>query len=384
MNKNFTPIIIIFTVALLLGIFCIKFLPTIPQTGDSLDYSAIAKNLALGKGFAIKGGVPTAERPPAYPFFLAFIYKMNGSLDAVRIIQFFLLGCTASLIYLIGRSHLKIPNGLSFLAAGTIIFWPYFSIYASLILTETLLVFSLTASLFFLLEFQQNLKSRNAIISGIFFGLLLLVKPLPILFPVWLLVLLWIFKKNSPLSARRLSIFILVIFLVVSPWIIRNFIQFKTFIPITSGATGGPLYNQMLARAFITLDYTEGSTALKPGEATVKTILISKIKNIYLFWNPGAGGENAQDLTQRYPFLKIVFFAYKIAFFAIVFLAFLSLRFFKQKEVFLLWTIIFYFWGLHIILYPYPRYTLPIMPFIILLAFFTLNDLSQNYLTKKA
>ncbi|MDO8264937.1 MAG: hypothetical protein Q7T34_01040 [Candidatus Parcubacteria bacterium] len=143
-----------------------------------------------------------------------------------------------------------------------------------------------------------------------------------------------------------------------------------------------PIYNEMLSRAFVTLDYTEGSTALEPGEATAKILLISKIKNIYLFWNPGAGGENARELVQKYPLLEILFSAYKIVFFAIVFLAFLSLRYFKQKEVFLLWTIIFYFWALHIFLYPYPRYTLPIMPFIIVLALFTLNNFLSKYSQK--
>jgi hypothetical protein len=50
-------------------------------------------------------------------------------------------------------------------------------------------------------------------------------------------------------------------------------------------------------------------------------------------------------------------------------LAILSLKWsLKRKEVLLLWSVIFYFWAFHTIFYPYPRYTLPVMPLVILLA----------------
>ena len=37
--------------------------------------------------------------------------------------------------------------------------------------------------------------------------------------------------------------------------------------------------------------------------------------------------------------------------------------------------IVAYFWLLHTLLYPYPRYTLPLIPIVILLAFYSIYNL---------
>jgi 4-amino-4-deoxy-L-arabinose transferase-like glycosyltransferase len=46
---------------------------------DALDYDNHAASIAQGHGFALSYGRPTAFRPPAYPIFLAGIYKLVGT-----------------------------------------------------------------------------------------------------------------------------------------------------------------------------------------------------------------------------------------------------------------------------------------------------------------
>src|SRR5688572_5754141 len=56
--------------------------------GDSADYLAIAKNLAFHHSFEQITGVPTAARPPLYPFLIAaFWWTDNAPITAIILVQ---------------------------------------------------------------------------------------------------------------------------------------------------------------------------------------------------------------------------------------------------------------------------------------------------------
>ena len=101
--------------------------------------------------------------------------------------------------------------------------------------------------------------------------------------------------------------------------------------------------------------------------------LSGRLKNFFFFWNPGAAGYQAEALSDRYPAARAGFTFYKLVFAGIVISGFLSLRYFGQKPIAALWVFIFYFWAFHTLLFPYPRYTLPIIPLIILGSFFAFS-----------
>lgn len=371
-QKNLNAIVLIFVITLGIGLACLKLGMTFPTSGDTeAYYDPIAVNIVQGQGFTLKG-IPTADVPPGYSIFLAFIYYIFGhNYTVVRIVQFFILSLIGIIVFSISKNHLKLSPIFAFFSSLIVVIWPYFILYSTLVLTEILFTFFLLLSVLFFLKFQEKPSKNNAIALGMLFGVSVLTRHVVLLLPFWAMFFLFAlagFRANKSYFLKIvlvLSIFIL----MLAPWTVRNYIRFDRFIPATA------LITPVLEKSYVTLNYTEGSVALKPGEANLKTIILSRLQNIALFWNPGAEGEHARTMVAKYPFAKYLFSGYKIAFFIILGLAFFSLKFIKKKKVLLLWSIIFYFWAIHTLLFPYPRYTLPIIPLVILLCFYSINYL---------
>lgn len=370
-RKDCVIIILIFFVALTVGGGYLKFGPIFPVESDSISYNSLAQNLVKGKGYVLEEGKPTAVRAPGYPFFLALIYTLFGyNYDSVRIIQILILAGIGIVVYFAAKKHLKLSPAFALLASTLVVIWPYFVFYTGLLLTEILFTFFLILAVFFLLEFYQFFSRSSIVLSGLCLGIATLIRPEVLLLPFWL-IFLWFFHKRKKEIIKKQLLIVLVFVLVLSPWTIRNFIQFHRFALVTAGEDeNSTAYREALNRALIQYDYLPG-VYLGPGEITLKSAIFYKLKNIYLFWNPGVEGKNARIILEKYDWAANVFLIYKILFFLILGAAFLSLKFIKRKEIFLLWAIIFYFWALHTVLYPYPRYTLPIIPLVILLAIVT-------------
>lgn len=142
-KKDFVVSILIFTAALVAFGAYSFFLPSFPLTGDADYYDGIALNLKQGAGFSWQGK-PTAVVAPGYPFFLAFIYTIFGhNYTIVRIIQFLILGLISLIIYFIAKEQLKLAFPASLSSSLIIVFWPYLVLYATLLLTEILLILAL-------------------------------------------------------------------------------------------------------------------------------------------------------------------------------------------------------------------------------------------------
>jgi hypothetical protein len=131
----------------------------------------------------------------------------------------------------------------------------------------------------------------------------------------------------------------------------------------------------VLNKSFNTLDYVaeyEGDgvfTRQIEGEASVVDVVKSKLTNLLLFWNPGAGGYHAEQLVEEFPPAQYLIWLYKLGFFMILALAFSTLLLvLRDIRIFGLWAIVFYLWALYSMLFPYPRYTLPVMPIMLVLA----------------
>lgn len=356
--------------------------PDFPMRGDTFTfYDPIAKNLANGTGFWMNGE-PTARVAPAYPFLLSLVYRANGDFKTVQMIQIFLLAGIAVICYFIARK-VGVTKNAAFLAALSIALWPYLLFYSKLALTEILFIFFLMGFIYALLALCENPSRKNAFAAGGILALAVLVRPIILLLPIWLMgcavfILLALRRKNIIAGWKNWLVSFAVFLAILSPWTIRNFIQFDTFIPVTSGLGAS------LNRAYVTLDYTEGTLPLAPDEAQLKDHIASRLKNVYLFWNPGTQGANAELLLEQNKLFGAAFLVYKLIFILTASLA--AFAFFIPRvrpNLILLGLIILYFWAVHTMLYPYPRYTLPIMPLVIILAWISINHLSTAYTSFK-
>lgn len=362
LKKDSINILFIVILALIIAGLCLKFLPSFRITSDTIEYDGAAINLVQGRGLTLNN--EPAKEPFGYPLFLAGIYYLFGhDWQIVRFIQYILLGGMGIIFYFMGRKFLNFRPIWAFFSSLTFILWPYFIVYPIFIETEIPFIFLLLLSAYFLLAFLEKPSFKNSLIPGILLGIAALIRPVAIMLPFWIVFLLLIFLKGIRKKAfiLKLALILVVFSAVFSPWIIRNYLYFDQPIPV---------FSRVIEKSYVEIP------AREEGEANFETMVLTRLKNIYLFWNPGAGGANARDLQETFPMMGALFLAYRVLFFVVLALAFLSLKWIREnKNVFLLWLIIFYTWALHTVLWTYPRYTLPIIPLIIILAWFSLRNI---------
>ncbi|NQU82920.1 MAG: glycosyltransferase family 39 protein [Parcubacteria group bacterium] len=374
LKKDIIALVSIFILVSLAGGIWLKFVPDFGVTQDALSYDNTAVNLSQGNGFTEYGS--SADGAPVYPFFLSGIYVVFGhNYTYVKIIQILILGLISLFVYFIAKNFLNLSFVLALSASIIVVLWPYFLLYSNLLLTEIVFSFMLILLVYLVLRFQKNPQYLNAAAIGGTLGIATLTRPSALFLPIWLcggfVILFKKFRKKTQLL--KLSFLILIFLATLIPWTIRNYVELNKLLPIRSG------FHNVTQKAFVEIDYFSIETEkLKPGEATLGKIIVSRLQNIYLFWKPGAGGTQAKRLTQKYPSALYLILIYKIVFLLMLALSFLSLKFIKKKKILLLWLFIAYFWALHSVLFPYPRYTLPIIPLVILLCFFMLQTIKRK------
>lgn len=353
-------------IASVFGKFIISILPPFPIISDSLSYITIAEGIIQGSYPAIDG----IFYSPGYPIFLSGIFSWFGDqADLVYQAQFALLGVLAFLTYYIARHHLKVSVLLAGLAAILIMLWPYMILYSLLIMGEIVYTTVLLAASLFTILAVTTERLRWFVISGLAFGLAALIKPVALLLPVWLLVLGVLYSLLGTYRlppAKHIVLGLCTFALILSPWF-----TFKSTATLPEGTTT-PQSSFVFEKSFTTLSYQEDRDLSQP--VTITDIVTSKIANFFLFWNPGAGGYQAEQLTSKFPSADYAIMLYKIGFFLLLILALAPLFTIPSRSLLVLWSIIGYVWLLHTILFPYPRYTLPIIPLMLISAMVGLGN----------
>jgi len=214
-------------------------------TADNDGYLAHADMVANGEGFAGPSTHrPTAFRPPGYPIALACL-QVSGLPDwaSVAIINGL---CSIAIIWLSWMlcHQLQLPPSVSIIATAITTFDPLLVRYTILPMTEVPAAAMLVAAVVALnaggLQ-RATLQESSAgfrILSGILFGLGSLVRPI-LLITCSMLSFRRLIRlvKGGDCSRRSVTIAILPMIaaaLAISPWIIRNAMQFRKFIPATT------------------------------------------------------------------------------------------------------------------------------------------------------
>ena len=189
-----------------------------PLISDEREYSALASNLSSTGSYEING-VPTAYRPIGYPAFVGGLYFAFGNHPAiVKLAQAFCDTTTAFLLFFMLPG---LPNRTRIIAAGIWALYIPAIYYVNFLLSETVYTFLLTLFAFLFIRFEDNRKGRSALI-GIIFGFLILIKPGTLL----LLVFLPICIKRMKISAVSVLPTAMTLFLVLTPWLVRNYLVF--------------------------------------------------------------------------------------------------------------------------------------------------------------
>jgi len=221
--------------ALILRLAIVIALPELgdPDNMDTQNYLRIARRLITGYGFAM-WLKPTAYVAPVYPFFLAGVFKVFGeNLFAVKLIQALLGAATVGLVYALASRFTRPFAAL--LAALMIAVHPELLGITSFIYTETLFVFLLVAALLILVHAVSSAKWIHFLFGGMMLGLVTLCRGATLQLPIFFLGVL-LLSTQRWIWLRRWMIAMAGMVIVMSPWVIRNYHHFNTFLPVATGS----------------------------------------------------------------------------------------------------------------------------------------------------
>jgi 4-amino-4-deoxy-L-arabinose transferase-like glycosyltransferase len=206
------------------------------QYADGIEL--VAANLASGNGYRFfPDTARTLMREPGWPVLLAGIFVLFGKSFAAVKLTNMLLALAAA--YLITRIARKLSSNWLLVLASPLLFLfhPGTLIAESRGGSEVLFTFWLTL---FILTVHRAVKSGkwwDYLLSGVVLGLTVLVRSTPILFPLVLLAYLLVFERQAnPKIAvfRNITAMSVAMFVVLSPWIIRNYTLTGKFVPTAS------------------------------------------------------------------------------------------------------------------------------------------------------
>jgi 4-amino-4-deoxy-L-arabinose transferase-like glycosyltransferase len=360
------------------------------------SYDDIAKNLITGQGYVYKPGDPPALwRPPLYPLLLAGNYAIFDSSDLpVIIVQVLLNGVTCSLIYLIAAAVFDHRTGF-FSALGTACY-PFFSYYVVRLLSETLFILVLGILVLLLIKAYRTLQVRDFFLVGFLQGLGSLCRASLQFLPLLVVAGLFLKAKNPRIVAVNIFIMFFAMALPILPWTFYNYHTTGKFILLGTG--GG--YNFWLGNHVPTdgldLDqlsgeklqlFTQALDRISEGKQPYISIENDKkfsrqafreimnsplgfikmlFKKLFRFW--------FSPFSPKYQWmLPILLLIQSI----ILVLAAVGMLFSikEGKDGFVLLLVILYFVGIHTLVVSTFRYSLPIMPYVIILAVYGVQRL---------
>jgi hypothetical protein len=203
--------------------------------------SHIAAHLAKGEGFSSPYDAvpiaPTAQQPPVYPVLLAIIFKFLGVYSRAALAAIVALNAVAgagiaALIYLVGQQYFS--STAAIISAWAWVGWSEFVATDILITNYTLSVLAVLVWLRYL-PAMENRKTSWFFLGGAV-GLGMLLNPTLVLVVIasagWL-------RQRSP---RLLAAAVVGCFVVVSPWIVRDYLTLHAFYPAMRDDLGMQLY----------------------------------------------------------------------------------------------------------------------------------------------
>lgn len=203
---------------------------------DTVTYNQLALNLIKHHSFTyIPGSPPVSLRTPGYPLFISIIYLFFGVNPLfVLIIQLVIDSLIIFLIYKL--SILFLNHKISIIASFLYAIEPTASIQSLSMFSDTLFAFTIVLFAYLFVKFILKKENKYLILSGIVLGAANLIKPSGIFIPIIVcFILLFIYKNDFKNLISKILFFLLFYTLILSPWVVRNYIHFNKIFLSTAG-----------------------------------------------------------------------------------------------------------------------------------------------------
>lgn len=237
MNK-YKIILFPLLIAFITSAFYVCFFPG-KIKGDAIEYDSLANSILIGE-YSFNG-VPSMEREPGYPFFRAVLKTVSDNSEFILFIQVILFCAT---IYFVGKTSLLIDplaGWYGFIGASL----SYgLAFYASTHISEVLTGFLLSLIGFNLVSGMIAPSRKFWIYLSVLSSLLIMTRyPYILVIPAFIILL---YKSSLDKNVQKSELIknflisILIISAVLSPWLIRNYTNFK--VVNIAGRSGAGLY----------------------------------------------------------------------------------------------------------------------------------------------
>jgi 4-amino-4-deoxy-L-arabinose transferase-like glycosyltransferase len=210
---------------------------------DQAGYQRLAHVLATTGEFTrspeLQPFVPETIRTPAYPLFVAAVYRVAGEHHVAVAAAQGLLFALITLVVFALASRLA-SQRVALAAAAFTALYPAIPYYGALVLTEVLCTFFVTLGLWTAVRAIQDRRTSQFVLTGVLFGLATLTRPTFALFPVALvgciaLAALWRGQWRRAVPA----VWTLAAFAVVlAPWLAYNAIYVHRLTISPAGGIG--------------------------------------------------------------------------------------------------------------------------------------------------
>lgn len=199
---------------------------------DSSGYLQLAENMRIHKIFSWdteQSLTPNSFRTPGYPIFLFLHRILFGSYFSALITQSLLVVASAYLLFLLAESLGKRKIGE--IGAAIFLFMPFSMMVSLRFLTQPIFTFILMLTVWFWFLFLRFNQNKYFLTVSLLLPVLALIRPIAVFIYLPFLISLfysgWFLDKKKVIFRSIILIFLF--FLVLSPWMLRNYRLFGEF-----------------------------------------------------------------------------------------------------------------------------------------------------------
>jgi len=197
--------------------------------GDTYNWAQSFQNLIETGSYTINQSHEYGffGRMPGYSFFLGIFWLIIGNWDSVYpVVALVQMILDVVAIWLVYKTAMNVFNHktTALISSSLYAFYPFIIVWNPVCYSESVSVFLMIASLYFL----TKKTNKSIFISGVFLGVGILFRPqLLFLVPLFSIAVIFISKKTIPIS---LVLFIMAITITYGLWPIRNYLLHKKLI----------------------------------------------------------------------------------------------------------------------------------------------------------
>jgi 4-amino-4-deoxy-L-arabinose transferase-like glycosyltransferase len=319
--------------------------------------------------------------PPVYVYFLGAAFAASSSLVAVQYLQCAIAALLVPAMGLAGRTGFGERAGLA--AAGIAACYPELVWFAAHFWAETLFTVLLWWAIERLAASDTRGSAAAALGAGALFGLAILTRETVLYFvPLAALWLAW----RRPGGPRRALLLVAAALAVVAPWTVRNYLVFDAFVPVsTAGALNLWQGNTRLSRQEVYEEHwrVHGRIAQYQHARARAIEAILERQPLWIFEKlrselPEFWAVHAQPIVHlergaygavRRPLALAAVVLVLAPYVAVLVLFVIGLEHLPQGRVpQLVLAFLLFYVLLHVAAHGYPRYRLPAMPALFLVA----------------